>query len=835
MKLRGPKSWLGRMTKARLLPLKLGFAVAIAVLALHAAGVFAPLEHLFSDMHFQLRGALPISDKVVVVGVSPECTRELGAWPWPRRYHAELIRKLARAGARVICFDMYFSRPSRDPQNDRAMVDAARTADNVVLAVYKRDSLSRNLGHHGPLLRVAEVAQNLPALTAVTQQGHINVRHDRDGTIRRVPAGLERRESRYYQLGVLGACRHMGFHPDRIVPERGGLRLGERFLPTDASGNLQVNYYHLPDQLRTYFVSAILADRVDPKAFRDKAVFVGQTDHGLQNADLVVTPEGERFGVFVQATMADNILSDRVLHRASFAMLALVVLALSMACAWRLFAWRALGKVVWSMAFGGLAVLATHYAFDRLHLLIDLTPCLAVVVGDLGGALVVGILMADREVERRDLEMQTLLEAGKLSAGGERAAIPERIVAGIGRALGAEGCCLYLCEKGGEPELAASYGFGGALTAAQAAAASQRANRHVAVNRRAFYGSGASGDGEPLLGDERIHSALIVPLAAQDQLYGTLGLYNKQPSPISPQREFTEHDFRLISLLTQQTTMTLDRSRLADDLREALVDLEAAQQQLVESERLSAVGRMANMIIHDIKNPMQGIRMFAEMAAEADLSAEDRKEFSGTMCREIDRLVGMCQEILDFARGTTSLAMADVELDDFLMETVLGLAPELEQGHIELDTRLGFGGTIRIDANRVRRVAINLCRNAIEAMAHDGGTLRVATARGAEGAAEIEIADTGPGIPPEIADSLFEPFVTHGKDHGTGLGLAIVKKVVEDHGGTIDVATQPGEGTSFAIHLPAAAEGEGAEGGESAAGAAADPPARAEPHDAVTA
>jgi signal transduction histidine kinase len=203
---------------------------------------------------------------------------------------------------------------------------------------------------------------------------------------------------------------------------------------------------------------------------------------------------------------------------------------------------------------------------------------------------------------------------------------------------------------------------------------------------------------------------------------------------------------------------------------------------------------------------MQGIRMFAEMAAEADLSPDDRRDFSETICREIDRLVGMCQEILDFARGTTNLARAPVVLDDFVMETVLSLAAELEQHHVELDVRLDHGGTLCLDANRMRRVVLNLCCNAIEAMGSDGGTLRLATAAAA-GGARIEVTDTGPGIPPEIVDSIFEPFVTHGKDHGTGLGLAIVKKVVEDHGGTIDVVTQQGEGSTFSICLPSAAQG----------------------------
>ena len=806
--LSGLKDRLGRAMGGRWLPLKWGAAVAGAVLALHGLGVFDPVEPLFTDLHFALRGARKPSEEVVVVGVSRQCTHpdRLGSWPWPRSVHGRLIDTLREAGAKAICFDMYFSTPSADPEEDRAMAEAARRAGNVAIAVYKADRLGP-AGSNGPFVEVkdTQLVRNIDVLAEATLQGHINVR-DHDGVVRRAPAGLLHQRKRYYQLGLVGAARWLGVSPDEIWIEPGGLRVGDRFVPVDRHGDVLINYYMLPEQGSLYFASNVLNGEVSPDAFRGKVVIVGQVIHGLQNADMVVTPEGPRFGVYVQAAIADNIISGRLLRHASPVLQALLVVALSMACAWRLFVRRVLGKVAWSVVFALAAALITHFFFEHFNVLIDLTPCLAVVVvGNLYGALVVGILKADKEVERRDLELETLLDTVKISAEGEGGEIPERIVASIGRALGAQGCCLYLLRGDGTFDLVASHGCDEHLTATAAAAASAAANGWVAEQRKAFFFDGASNADQVTILDRRIHSALLVPLSSRDQLYGTLGLYNKQASAISPSREFTEHDFRLISLLTQQTSMTLERSSLADSLAEALRNLEAAQEQLIESERLSAVGRMANMIIHDIKNPMQGIRMFAEMAADADLSPEDRQEFSETMTREIDRLVGMCQEILDFARGTTHIAKEEVMLDDFLLETALGLAAELEQSHVELASALSHGGSFCLDGARMRRVVLNLCRNAIEAMGADGGTLRLATAATPGGGVRIEIGDTGPGIPAEIADTLFEPFVTHGKDHGTGLGLAIVKKVVEDHGGAIDVATAPGQGTTFAMSLPAPA------------------------------
>ena len=200
---------------------------------------------------------------------------------------------------------------------------------------------------------------------------------------------------------------------------------------------------------------------------------------------------------------------------------------------------------------------------------------------------------------------------------------------------------------------------------------------------------------------------------------------------------------------------------------------------------------------------MQGVRLFPEWAGDAGLADADRREFSRTMCHEIDRLVGLCQEILDFARGTSSLLKRAVAFDDFLRAALVALGPELERRGVALEVDLACGDTARVDANRIKRVVLNLCRNAVEAVTGSADArLTVLTARRAD-RVHIEIADNGPGIPEEIADTAFDPFVTHGKEHGTGLGLAIAKKIVEDHGGTIDFTTAAGHGTTFTIELPA--------------------------------
>ena len=126
MKLGEITNRLGRLAGGRWLPLKWGVAVAAAVLALHALGAFGVIEPLFTDMHFALRGALPPSGEVVIVGVSRQCigVNRQGPWPWKRSVHAEIIDKISAGGARAICYDMYFSTPSADPTEDQGAPEA---------------------------------------------------------------------------------------------------------------------------------------------------------------------------------------------------------------------------------------------------------------------------------------------------------------------------------------------------------------------------------------------------------------------------------------------------------------------------------------------------------------------------------------------------------------------------------------------------------------------------------------------------------------------------------------------------------------------------------------
>lgn len=221
--------------------------------------------------------------------------------------------------------------------------------------------------------------------------------------------------------------------------------------------------------------------------------------------------------------------------------------------------------------------------------------------------------------------------------------------------------------------------------------------------------------------------------------------------------------------------------------------------ELMRNERLALVGTMANSIVHDLKNPLTAILSCTEML-EMRFPQPEVTEFTQIISKASSRLENMVQELLDFARGQSSLTLrrhtsASV-LADLESQFVQTLPPTI---HVVRDVH--FADDVDVDLGRFTRMLMNLVKNAVEAMPK-GGILRLGLRQ--EGHRVVfKIADTGCGIPPEMLEKIFEPFVSFGKSKGTGLGMAIAKSVVESHGGQISVTSKVGIGTTVEVGLPA--------------------------------
>jgi signal transduction histidine kinase len=224
--------------------------------------------------------------------------------------------------------------------------------------------------------------------------------------------------------------------------------------------------------------------------------------------------------------------------------------------------------------------------------------------------------------------------------------------------------------------------------------------------------------------------------------------------------------------------------------------------ELLQAERMALVGRFASSIVHDLKNPLTIIGVGAEMACMESATPESRKTAERRIRRQIERITGMVNDILEFTRGGSSpQTFTLTDYAAFVQSTVEELDREMARKSIVIQLRDRPPAVqLPINPRRLSRVFYNLMLNAADEMP-DGGTIQLRfSATG--GDIVTELADTGKGIAPEIVDTLFEPFATHGKTKGAGLGLSISRRIVEEHGGRIWARNGEGGGAVFAFALP---------------------------------
>ena len=245
---------------------------------------------------------------------------------------------------------------------------------------------------------------------------------------------------------------------------------------------------------------------------------------------------------------------------------------------------------------------------------------------------------------------------------------------------------------------------------------------------------------------------------------------------------------------------------LARRVEERTAELKAAHGELVRKERLSALGQLTATMAHELRNPLSAIRntLFAvkETAANKGVDLErplTRVERSVARC---DRIIN---DLLDYTR-VKELHLAELVPDPWIEEV---LSEQRLPAGIELERRLNADCTIAIDPERVRRVLINLIDNAAQAMPEDARERKITvTTALVDDRFEFVVADTGGGIPADVLPKVFEPLFST-KSFGTGLGLPMVKQIVEQHGGTITIASEAGKGTRVTVRLNRLAQKKG--------------------------
>jgi signal transduction histidine kinase len=227
-------------------------------------------------------------------------------------------------------------------------------------------------------------------------------------------------------------------------------------------------------------------------------------------------------------------------------------------------------------------------------------------------------------------------------------------------------------------------------------------------------------------------------------------------------------------------------------------------QEVLQSERLTLVGRFARSIVHDFKNPLNIIGLAAEFMEMDMATPEMRKTATARIRKQVDRLTNMINELLEFTRGPQlATVLSNANYGAYVKESVEELAPEAKDKEIELAFKNPPPDVVvAMDQKRLMHVFSNLIHNSVDAIG-EGGVISIEfEVRPREVVTRLE--DTGPGLAPEILPRLFEAFATYGKAKGTGLGLSICKKIVEDHRGWIKARREDGRGAIFEFGLPLA-------------------------------
>src|SRR5579862_2271173 len=229
--------------------------------------------------------------------------------------------------------------------------------------------------------------------------------------------------------------------------------------------------------------------------------------------------------------------------------------------------------------------------------------------------------------------------------------------------------------------------------------------------------------------------------------------------------------------------------------------LHAIQQQLLDSERLATIGRMASSISHDLRHSLAAIMANAEFLCESNLTPGQREDLYAEIRIAVNQMTDLIESLLEFSRTRESLRPSFGDVRSAVDRAVQGVKahPEFQRIRIRITAEGSTEGWF--DFKKLERALLNLLLNACEVVPADSGKIDVGLRRQGENL-EIRIADNGPGIADAVRGRLFEPFVSHGKENGTGMGLTVVQKILQDHGGDVDVEQTSTSGTTFRINIP---------------------------------
>lgn len=288
---------------------------------------------------------------------------------------------------------------------------------------------------------------------------------------------------------------------------------------------------------------------------------------------------------------------------------------------------------------------------------------------------------------------------------------------------------------------------------------------------------------------EGIRMILDIPLSLRNDIVGIIRIY------FTKRRNFSEEELNFVIAISQQCACAIDKARLIEEQR-------AQYDQLaLHTEKLSALGRMAAGIAHEINNPLAGILLYSSNLIKKVPKQGALKEGLDVIMHETIRCRSIIQDLLEFSRDREPQKIM-TNINDIVEKALSILENEFRLHHIsvekDLSSEMPDG---QLDENQMEQVFVNILLNAVEAIQKEGTITIRSQLDSVWNCGRIEISDTGCGIPSENLAKIFEPFFST-KVKGTGLGLAVSYGIVQNHNGEIKISSVPGKGTRFSIEIP---------------------------------
>jgi len=287
-----------------------------------------------------------------------------------------------------------------------------------------------------------------------------------------------------------------------------------------------------------------------------------------------------------------------------------------------------------------------------------------------------------------------------------------------------------------------------------------------------------------------LESEVCIPLISRDQLIGIINLGNKRSGDM-----YSHEDLDLLTHFATQASVALENARLYQEMQRT-------QQLMRRTDRLSSLGSLTAGLAHEIRNPLVTVKTFLDLVPERHKDKEFRGNFLKLTIAELERITKLVSDLLEFAKPKNPKFRRS-NINQVIEEIVPLIKLEATKRDIAIETNLRDTPQAKLDADRMKQVFLNILLNAIEAIKAHGKISITSRDIRKNGAVyvQVEIADTGKGIPKKLAEQIFDPFFTT-KERGSGLGLAIAHQIVEDHHGFIEVESMPKKGTTFFINIP---------------------------------